>query len=198
MRILFAHSFYRASGGEDRHVHEQVELVSQAHDVELIAEANLDLSESPATAARMLYSHTKKRETGLIIDRFSPDIVHIHNMYPSIGPAVLLAAIQRRIPVVLTVHNYRLRCPNGLMFTEGGTCRRCESGLYVNALTHRCFPTRKQAGAYAAVLWAHRFAMRLERHVSRFVVPSEFMRQRLLEWGFEEERIRMVRHFIRS
>jgi len=198
LRILYAHCFYRVPGGEDRHVRDQVELVSRAHDVELISESNVDLSEGPATAARMLYSRAKKQEVGATIDRFAPDVVHIHNTYPSLGPAVLLAAHERGIPVVMTVHNFRLRCPNGFMFTEGAMCRRCESGIYVNAVVHRCFPTRKQAGAYAAVLWAHRFVMRLEGRIARFVVPSEFMRLRLLEWGIGEERIRLVRHFVKS
>ena len=63
-----------------------------------------------------------------MMDRFSPDIVHVHNAYPSLGPAVVLAASERNIPVVMTVHNFRLRCPNGFMFTEGAVCHRCESG----------------------------------------------------------------------
>ena len=198
MRILYAHCFYRVPGGEDRHVRDQVDLVSRAHDVELISEANVDLAEGPATAARMLYSRAKKQQVGAIIERFAPDVVHVHNAYPSLGPAVLLAARERDVPVVMTVHNFRPRCPNGFMFTEGAMCHRCESGLYVNALVHRCFPTKKQAGAYAAVLWAHRFVMRLEERIARFIVPSEFMGRRLLEWGIGDERVRVIRHFVPS
>lgn len=198
MRILYAHCFYRIPGGEDRHVRDQVDLVSRAHDVELISEANVDLAEGPVTAARMLYSRAKKQHVGAIIDRFAPDVVHVHNAYPSLGPAVVLAARERGVPVVMTVHNFRLRCPNGFMFTEGAMCHRCESGLYVNAIVHRCFPTKKQAGAYAAILWAHRFVMRLEERIARFIAPSEFMGQRLLEWGIGEERVRVIRHFVPS
>ena len=198
LRILYAHSFYRIPGGEDRHVRDQIDLVSGAHDVELISEANIDLSESPATAARMLYSRAKKRDVGRIIDRFAPDVVHVHNTYPSLGPAVVLAANERGIPIVMTVHNFRLRCPNGFMFTEGALCHRCESGVYINALVHQCFPTKKQAGAYATVLWAHRFVMRLEERIARFIVPSDFMRKRLLRWGIGEDRVRVIRHFVAS
>ncbi len=196
MRVLFAHSFYRIPGGEDRHVEEQVDLVSRFHEVELIAASNTGLPKSPATAARMLYSNTKKREVSEVIDRFAPDVVHVHNTYPSLGPAVVLAASERQVPVVMTIHNLRLRCPNGLMFTEGAICRRCESGLYVNAITHACFPTHTQAASYAIALWVHRFVMRLERRIARFVVPSDFMRRRLLEWGIPDERVRLVRHFV--
>ncbi len=198
LRILLVHSFYRIPGGEDRLVREQVDLLSRSHEVELISEANIDLSERPLTAARMLYSRAKKHEVGAMIDRFAPDVVHIHNMYPSLGPAAHLAAHERHVPVVMTVHNFRLRCPNGFMFTEGAVCRRCESGRYFNAVVHKCFPSRKQAGAYATSLWVHRFVMRLEERIARFIVPSEFMRRRLLEWGISEERVRVVRHFVRS
>lgn len=196
MRILFAHCFYRIPGGEDRHVRDQVDLVSGAHDVELISEENSNLAETSATAARMLYSRSKRQEIQATIDRFRPDVVHVHNMYPAFGPAVVLAARERAVPVVMTVHNFRLRCPNGFMFTEGAMCRRCESGAYINAILHRCFPRKKQAGAYAAVLWGHRFLMRLESKIARFIVPSAFMRQRLLEWGIATERISLVRHFV--
>lgn len=196
MRILFAHCFYRIPGGEDRHVREQVDLVSGAHDVELVSQANVDLSEGPVTAARMLYSRAKKREIGAVLDRFAPDVVHVHNAYPSLGPAVFLAARERAVPVVMTVHNFRLRCPNGLMFTEGAPCRRCEPGLYLNAVWHRCFPTKRQGVAYASALWVHRFGMRLEKQIARFIAPSEFVHRRLLDWGIEEERVRLVRHFV--
>jgi glycosyltransferase involved in cell wall biosynthesis len=196
LRILYAHCFYRTPGGEDRHVRDQVALVSRVHDVELLAEANLDLSRTPLTAARMAYSPKKTREVLAVIDRFAPDILHLHNAYPSLGAAAVLAARERSIPLVMTVHNFRLRCPNGLMFTENAVCRRCQSGAYVNAIVHRCFPTRAQAGAYAAALWVHRFLMRLDEQVAAFVVPSEFVRGRLLEWGIDASRIRMVRHFV--
>jgi glycosyltransferase involved in cell wall biosynthesis len=198
MRILFAHSFYRVPGGEDRHVQDQVDLVSRSHTVETFFESNLELSPEPRAAGQMLYSPSKKRELGSAMDRFAPDVVHVHNIYPSLGPAVLLAAGERGIPVVMTVHNFRLRCPNGLMFTDNALCRRCESGNYLNALMHPCFPTYKQAGAYASILWIHRFVMKLHDRVARFIVPSEFIRFRLREWGIPEERISFVRHFVQS
>ena len=198
MRIQFAHSFYRVPGGEDRHVQDQIELVSRIHSVDMLSASNLELSPGPRAAGQMFYSSSKKREVGAAMDRFAPDVVHMHNIYPSLGPAVLLAAYERRVPVVMTVHNLRLRCPNGLMFTDGALCRRCESGNYLNALMHPCFPTHKQAAAYATVLWVHRFVMRLHDRVARFIAPSEFVRYRLREWDIPEERISFVPHFVRS
>ncbi len=161
-----------------------------------MSEANAELSAGPRTAARMLYSHANRSHVGGIIDRFGADVVHLHNMYPSLGPAVILAAQDRGVPVAMTVHNVRLRCPNGLMFTEGSPCRRCEAGAYHNAVVHRCFPAKRQAMAYATILWTHRFVMRLEHRIACFIVPSEFMRKRLLSWRIPPERIRLIRHFV--
>jgi glycosyltransferase involved in cell wall biosynthesis len=197
-RILIAHSFYRIPGGEDRYVRQQVDLLSSQHAVDLLAETNESLRPGPGTALQMLYSPGKKREVAERIRRFRPDVIHLHNTYPAIGPAVHLAAHELGVPVIMTVHNFRLRCPNGYMFTEGSPCRRCERGAYFNAAIHRCFPTRTQAVAYASALWAHRFVQGLERMVSLFITPSTFMRERLLDWGLPRQRTQVVPHFVEA
>lgn len=198
MRILLAHSFYRIAGGEDSHVRRQQELLGRSHEVELFEKQNTSLDETPSTAARMAYSRRNKKEAEEVIDRFRPDVVHVHNTYPALGPAVHLAARTRGVPLVMTVHNYRLRCPNSFMFTEGDLCRRCVGGKYWNGVVHECFVSKKQALAYSSILWVHRFVMRIERHVALFIVPSEFLQKRLLGWGIDADRIRVVRHFTES
>lgn len=195
MRILIAHSFYRLSGGEDRYVRQQAELLGNDHDVELVGMNNEELVAGVRTAAQMTYSRRCKVEIEDVIDRYRPDIVHIHNAYPSLGPAVHLAAHKRSVPLVMTVHNFRLRCPNGYMFTEGNICTRCEDGFYVHGLLHQCFPTKKQASAYVGALWTHRFLLRLEKKVSMFIAPSEFMSRQLEKWGIPAARVVMVRNF---
>ena len=172
-------------------------MLAGRHAVRVLAEPNDELSEGPSAAARMLYSVSRKRAVEQVVDEFQPDVVHLHNVYPSIGPAVHLAAKPRGIPIVMTLHNFRLRCPNGLMFTEGSLCQRCQHGVYLHAAMHRCFPTERQAVAYASILWIHRFVMQLEATVSTFIAPSEFMKRRVLSWGIDERRVRLVEHFVR-
>jgi glycosyltransferase involved in cell wall biosynthesis len=196
MRILVAHSFYRIAGGEDRHVRAELDLLQSQHNVGLLARRNEDLRPRLSAAARMAWSPRLTEEVEQELERFRPDVVHLHNAYPALGPAVHLAAGRRRIPVVMTVHNQRLRCPNGLQFTGHSRCRRCESGVYSHAVIHSCFPTRTQASAYAVSLWLHRFALRLEDRIELFIAPSNFMRARLLEWGITAGRVVTVRHFI--
>ena len=195
LRVLVAHSFYRVPGGEDGAVRQQVELLSGRHDVELLARQNSNLAGGLSTTRRMTFSSSERSDVESFIDRFRPDVIHLHNAYPALGPSVHLVAHKRSIPLVMTVHNFRLRCPNGYMFTEGEPCRRCEGGLYNNAVMHRCFPSRSQAMGYAATLWTHRFLLRLDEKVDIYMTPSEFMRRRMLDWGFEDARVEVVRNF---
>ncbi|MBA2313597.1 MAG: glycosyltransferase [Actinobacteria bacterium] len=195
MRVLIAHSFYRQPGGEDRYVDQQAQLLRTRHDCEVLARHNRDLPAGAATARRMAYSSGERDKVLEVIDGFRPDVIHLHNAYPALGPAVHLAAARRKVPLVMTVHNFRLRCPNGYMFTEGAPCRRCERGAYINAVKHRCFPERPQSISYATDLWIHRFMLRLDRHVDLYLTPSRFMHDRMLEWGFRQEAVRVLRNF---
>jgi len=195
VRILIAHCFYRLPGGEDRYVEQQMEVLGPRHTVELLARRNEDLGGNLDTARRMLGSNKETRAVEETIARFKPDVIHLHNSYPSLGPAVQLAAQRRRVPLVMTVHNFRLRCPNGYMFTEGKPCYRCEGGLYHNALLHNCFPSRGQAATYAAALWLHRFVLRAQDKVTLFLTPSRYVSERVLSWGFEPQRVRVLRNF---
>ncbi len=194
-RLAIAHSFYRLPGGEDQYVRSQIDLMRHHHDVQVIERCNEDLNAGLGTTARMTWSSRLVGELEQELDGFQPHVVHVHNVYPALGPAVHMAARRLTIPLVMTVHNQRLRCPNGLMFTEGSPCRRCERGLYTNAIRHDCFQTRTQAAAYATSLWLHRFILRLEEQVALFIAPSVFMRDRLLEWGIAEHRVAMIRNF---
>ena len=195
MRILIAHSFYRQPAGEDRYVAQQTALLAQAHAVRVEARENAELDSGPLTAARMIYNVGERRAIDRAISEFRPDVVHLHNPYPSLGPAVHLAAEKAGVPLVQTVHNFRLRCPNGLMYTEGAPCQRCVDGRYDNAIRHECFPSRKQAAAYASALWVHRFGLRLEDKVASYIAPSRFVQRRLIEWGFPSDRVALVRNF---
>ena len=194
LRVLLAHSFYRLPGGEDRYVEQQASLLRTRHEVGTLWRHNRDLVPGISTAARMVVTG-RQREVDRAFGAFRPDIAHLHNAYPALGASVHLAAERTGVPLVMTVHNFRLRCPNGYMFTEGAPCHRCERGMYAHAFMHACFPSRAQAASYAASLWVHRFVLRLERKVSVFITPSEFVRARMIAWGMEPHRIEVVRNF---
>jgi glycosyltransferase involved in cell wall biosynthesis len=191
-----AHAYYRIRGGEDRYVDEQSELLSKLHEVRLFARQNEELSGSLGATASMFGLRGSKALRDEL-DDFRPDVVHVHNVYPSLGPIVHREAARRDIPLVMTVHNYRLRCPNGLTFTEGEVCERCVFGTNLNAVVHHCLPSRSQAALYALGVAAHRSIERTEAKVDLFLAPSDFVAERLKRWGVESARVRTVRSFTR-
>jgi len=195
VRVLIAHSFYRQSGGEDRYVREQVQLLQTSNVVRLEERTNAQLSGDAATAVGMLRSPAERARLKRSFREFRPDVVHLHNPYPSLGPEVHLAAHAADLPLVQTTHNFRIRCPNGVLFTEGAPCERCVGGRYDNALRHACFPTMPQRAAYSSALWVHRFVLHLDSLVDLYVAPSRYVRTRLIEWGIPVERTRVVRNF---
>ncbi|HVL65036.1 MAG TPA: glycosyltransferase family 4 protein [Actinomycetota bacterium] len=198
MRILIAHSRYRVPGGEDRYVEQQVSLLQERHKVSLAVTASASADRQAATAAGMAYSRARLKDARAAIANSNAQVVHVHNIYPGWGPAVHLAAARESVPLVMTVHNYRLRCPNGLTFTQGEPCTRCVGGAYYNAVVHRCFPTVAQSAVYAASLWMHRFILRFEDRTSLFIAPSLFMRDRLVSWGLPSSKVRVIRNFTDS
>lgn len=197
MRILVAHAYYRIRGGEDRYVDEQAELLSSLHEVELFARRNEQLSGPVRATTSILGLGGTSKDLARKLDDFRPDLVHVHNVFPALGPVVHQQTARRGIPLVMTVHNYRLRCPNGLTFTEGDLCERCVGGSNANAVLHDCFPSRSQAAVYALGLSVHRRIKRTEAKVDLFLTPSDFLARRLEGWGIERARVRTVRSFTR-
>jgi glycosyltransferase involved in cell wall biosynthesis len=196
VRVLIAHSFYRLPGGEDRYVGQQIELLNRRHTVELFSRRNEELGGGLSTAVLMTASSSQDRgDLRRVIRSFRPDLIHLHNAYPALGPAVHLEAQRAGIPLVMTVHNCRLRCPNGYMFTEGKLCHRCEGGNYSNAVLHHCFSDGKQAASYASSLWVHRFLFHTDDKVAAYITPSQFMHDRMIGWGFDGSRVDVVRNF---
>ncbi|HYI46073.1 MAG TPA: glycosyltransferase family 4 protein [Actinomycetota bacterium] len=195
MRILVAHAFYRIPGGEDRYVEQQVELLRERHQVELFSARNEELKGSSEAALRMLAPGGVRKRLEAVARGLAPDVIHVHNIYPALGAAVHTLARKLDVPLVMTVHNHRLRCPNGYRFTEGQVCDRCVGGNHLHALMHECFPSKGQAAGYATALWIDRFARRVDTHVDLFIAPSRYMADRLGMWGISPDRVRMVRNF---
>jgi glycosyltransferase involved in cell wall biosynthesis len=122
------------------------------------------------------------------IDTYRPDVVHIHNVYPLIGPGAVLISHSCGIPVVQTVHNYRHSCVNGLHYRSGAACFDC-GGLKKNlpAIWHGCYQqSRARSVPMAISLTIHR---RTWSRVSAFLTLSSYMRQRLVASGLPGKRI---------
>jgi len=147
---------------------------------------------------RAVYSSEARRRFARLLDRFQPEIVHLQNIHGHITPSVLFEARQRSLPVVWTLHDYKMICPNThfLVDRTGEICEACGRSRYYQAVLRRCKKGSLLASAMAAMeAYAHRL-MRVRSRVNAFLAPSAFLRARLIERGFPTERVVHLPHFV--
>lgn len=195
MRILVVHNRYRstAPSGENRVVDQESEaLTSLGFAVEHFERHSDDIDEwtsaqKATLPARVIWNPSTRRKLIGELRRFAPDVVHIHNTFPILSPSVLYACRDERIPVVVTLHNYKLLCASGDFFREGKVCHDCADGVPLPALVHRCY--RGSALATIPTVVAARAHRRAWRDlVSAYVFISASLRRLLAGMEFDPER----------
>lgn len=145
-------------------------------------EANNDTITTTAqrlrAAVQVSYSLSSRRAVAEHIGRIGPDIVHVHNFFPVLTPSVYDACRIMRVPVVQTLHNYRLVCANALLFRDGKVCTECLGHSFpLPAIVHGCYRgSRLGSVAVAAMIGGHRIRHTWTRRVSRFIALTEFAR----------------------
>lgn len=158
MRILIAHSRYRSTepSGENLVADQERALLAGAgHQVELYQRSSDDVAGwSVGRQARLGLTSIRNpavhRELRRVLDRFRPDVVHVHNTFPMLSPSVLHACAAGGVPVVATIHNYNLLCPSAF-FRDGRVCHDCIGGTVVPALAHGCYRDSRLATLPVAV-----------------------------------------------
>jgi glycosyltransferase involved in cell wall biosynthesis len=155
------------------------------------------LGEKLKRLPKVVYSFEARQKLARLLSRISPDVCHAHNLYHHISPSILGLLHERGIPVVLTLHDLKIACPAYQMLTHDGICERCRGGRLYNVALHRCI---KGSVALSAIVMAesvvHRLLGTYRRHVTRFVVPSRFYLEKLVEWGFPRESFTHIPNFV--
>ena len=119
MKILFVHNSYQLHGGEDVVVEQELELLRQHHDVEILYFQNQGGWKGAVQFLCSIWNIGAARTVNKMIKEFQPDVVHIHNWHFALGPLVFRMINKMGIPIVHTLHNYRLLCPSGILFYQG-------------------------------------------------------------------------------
>lgn len=148
------------------------------------------------SAARIIYSAEARAKIAGLLDAHHVDIAHVHNIYHHQSPSVLMELKRRGIPVVLTAHDLKLACPAYKMMNGAGVCERCKGGRVWNVALHRCI---KDSLAASTVIMAesavHKALDLYRRHIDRIVTPSNFYRDKLIEWGWPAEMLVHIPNF---
>lgn len=163
-KILMVHNFYQIGGGEHTVFRNEVELLREnGHEVVEYTRSNDELKTSKLKLFLMPFTTTWSWKTywevQAIIKKEKIDIVHCHNTFPLISPSVYYAACNLKIPVVQTIHNFRLLCPNGAFFCDGKICEECTSENRLSpAIKKNCYRGSKvQTLVLTTMLVVHRW-----------------------------------------
>lgn len=199
LRIMIAHSAYRQRGGEDVVADQEAELLEQhGHAVLRFRRDNRDLDASRRlhTAVNTLWSIETISKLARDIHAFRPDLIHVHNTFPSLSPSLYWTAAKRRIPIVQTLHNFRLLCPQAMLLREGSVCEGCVGHIPWRAVVHRCYhDSAAQSAVVASMLTMHRLLGTYENKVTRYIALNEFCRRKFIEGGLPADRISVKANF---
>jgi len=220
MKVLFLNNYFYLRGGSERVLFEEMKILGkEGHEVAVFSRENplnepskyiryfppnmetgkVGLSaKALRTVKEIVYSNSAKTGLGKVVEDFKPDITHAHNIYGRLSLSVIDALEKAKIPVVLTLHDYKLLCPSYLMLNRGKICEQCKGGRFMNAVLARCHKNSLSASSvYAFESWFnHSFGK--YRSVNTFVSPSKFLRDKAVDFGWDSGRIAVIPNFIDS
>ncbi|MDZ4069424.1 MAG: glycosyltransferase [Tabrizicola sp.] len=148
-------------------------------------------------ATRIIYSLEARQKISALLDAHPIDIAHVHSIYHHQSPSVLDELRARGVPIVLTAHDLKLACPAYTMLSQDGVCERCKGGRVWNVAVHRCIKGSLAASTLIMVESAVHKALRLyDRNLDRVITPSAFYKEKLIEWGWNPDKIVHIRNFV--
>ena len=197
-KILLVHNDYGKYSGEESVVDQMAVMWAEhGHQVVQLRMSTADSRDS--LVGKMhgflagLYSPKGVREMRRILKVERPDVVNVHNLYPFISPAALFECKKAGVPVVMTVHNFRLICPTGLFMRDGKPCELClERGNEWDCVRYNCEHSLLKSVGYAARNAAARYSGAYRKCVDRFACITGFQRQKLIQAGFDAEKIVVI------
>ncbi|MGA7831599.1 MAG: glycosyltransferase family 4 protein [Terracidiphilus sp.] len=203
MRVLVAHNRYQLSGGEDAVVRDEVELLRRyGHDVEVFEENNdaiHGIRGKLIASSSVFYSVRSRRRMANTIRQLNPEIVHIHNWFPMLSPSIIQQVNASGIPVIQTLHNFRMLCANALLYRNGAVCMDCMGkALPVNGILHGCYRGSRVGSAIVTSAYAFHRMVRTWDCVDLFIAVSDFEREMLIRGGLPAEKIVVKPNFIAS
>lgn len=202
MHILLIHNNYGIYSGEEAVVDRQISLFQEmGHQVSVYRKTTEGLRGTAWGNFKGLlqgfYSPGAVSEIKQIMKNSKPDVVVIHNLYPYISPAVLKHIKRAGVPIVMTVHNYRLMCPTGLFMRNARPCELCLiEGDEWNCIKHNCEHSMIKSVGYAGRNWYARITKAYSAHVDILACITVFQTKKLTEAGFCKDRMRVIPNFV--
>ena len=204
--ILIAHNFYKNKGGEDTVFYNELEMLKEMgynvfeytrNNNEI---ANFSVLKKVFLPFSMIYSSKTKRDIKKIIIDNKIDIIHIHNTLNLISPSIYYIAKKMNIPIVQTVHNFRLLCPNGLFYRDNHICEDCPQKGLNSSIKHKCYRGSKLQTINNVIMLKKCRHDKIYKNVN-FIFLTEFNKEKFVNFNknlniFDENKFFVKPNFV--
>jgi len=207
MKVLLANKFFFQKGGAECIFFDTAKLLeSKGHEVEVfsmkhpsnlpsknieyfISNINYDhdrIGHKIRNSVKLLYSFDAKKKIEKLLKDTKPDIAHLHNIYHQISPSILHSLKKHNLPVIMTLHDYKLVCASYLMISNGMICEACHNGKYYNCFLKHCVKDSSLKSLLNTVeMYLHHKIFHIYNLVDVFISPSRFLMEKVNEMGFK-------------
>ncbi len=219
MNILQINNFYYKRGGSEAHFLGLIKLLeSNGHNVIVFSTKNEKTLESKYSKYFPKYSDLSQKMNFIkkinrmfsffinfkalknlrkLIKENKIDIAHIHNIYHHLTPAILKILKKNNIKIAMTLHDYKVICPNYKLFNRGKTCEECKNKKYFNCYKNSCIENSRAKSLLGTLeMYFQRIFYPYSKLVDVFIAPSEFMKNELLKFDFENKNIEVLHNFV--
>lgn len=203
MKIVVIHNTYQHPGGEDVVVAAECSLLlDRRHQVVSYGRSNHELEQMSKPRQLLMvkdivYSNDSKRDIRGLLQKEEPDLVHVHNTFMMISPSIYEACGEMGVPVVQTLHNFRLLCPAWTLARNGKVCEECVNRGLWRGVLHGCYrDSHLMTAAVALMLQVHRYRGTWNEQVDGYVALSDFARRKFIEGGLPAEKIHVKPNFV--
>jgi glycosyltransferase involved in cell wall biosynthesis len=217
MRILFCNKYNYAFSGTEVYLFEAMELMrSRGHEVALFSMADPRGSPTPydrhfvphidfkkqggwlhkaGLAGRAIYSRDARRRIRGMIAEFRPDVAHVRNVYHHLSPSILWELRAQKVPVVYHLNDFKVLCASYNLVLRGEACEACKGGEFWHALKEKCYPGFGARMTLVAEAYVHKWVGTYRKCVDCFLAPSQFVRDKFVEHGWDAAKFEVLPHF---
>jgi len=220
MRILYCNKYNYPFSGTEVYLFELMELMrAQGHEVALFSMAdprgeatpydrhfvpNIDFKDFKAgvdwwqkarRAGHAIYSTDARRRMRALIGEFRPDVAHVRNIYHHLSPSILWELKAQGVPVVYHLNDFKILCPSYNLVSQGEVCEACKGGAFRHVVTTKCYPGLGARMLLATEAYVHRWLGTYRKCVDLFLAPSQFVRDKFVEHGWDGGRFEVLPHF---
>lgn len=221
MKILLINTFLYRRGGDCTYMFSLGELLkSKGHEVfywgmkhqqniiheyedyfpEYIDYVDMNANKNPINALKVLtrsiYSFESKKKLEKFLNIVKPDIVHLNNIHSYLTPSIIDVIYKKNIPIIWTLHDYKLLCPDTHFLSNGKICEKCKGKKFYNCILNKCKKNSLSASLVATIEAYFHQLLKMYKKVDYLIAPSKFLKSKFIEFGLDKNKIKFIRNFL--